>query len=156
MEHKTLEEALENAVQKLMEAENAPDSADPCRYSKTVFAAFDRIQALREKGFRLVKICKALEESGLLPQNANPRCFCQALRREKARRGKNADSSIARAERRERCAGENAADKPDPVLAPDETAPKESEEGMIRRLTGTVLDTGRGKIIKHSDGSFEF
>jgi hypothetical protein len=155
MAHKTLEEVLEEAVQKLMADESTVSSIEPYRYAKTIFAAFDKIQALRKKGIRRIKICKAFEESGLLPQNANSRCFCQAFRREKARRGKSSGSSVTQAEKPERDEAINAVEKMNPEQAAaklDATSRKE----RTKQLTGTVVDSGLGKIIKHSDGSFEY
>lgn len=164
MVYKNFGGVLEEAVQKLLEMESTANSAEPYRYAKTVFAAFERIQALREKGIRLIKICKAFEESGLLPQNANPRCFCQAFRREKARRGKNVNSSTAQIDKTEHGKTEygkvkNTDDKVNPEQTAtrlDETARKESRKERIKELTGTVVDSGLGKIIKHTDGSFEY
>jgi hypothetical protein len=155
MVHKTLNEALEDAARKLMDAENTLntlntlDSAESCRYAKTVYAAFDRIRALQEKGIRLIRICKAFEESGLLPRNANPRCFCQAFRREKTRRGKNINSPVVHA----------ATPKLAQTAArPDEVASKETEkeERIKKQLTGAAVKTKPGDTIRRANGSFDF
>jgi hypothetical protein len=59
------------------------------------------------------------------------------VRERESKEGKNTNSSIAQAKKRERGVGENASDKPDPAQVaamPNETARKESEEERIRRL----------------------
>jgi hypothetical protein len=157
MTHKTLDEALEEAVQKLMEVENALNTlggAESYRYAKIAFAAFDRIGALQGRGIRLIKICQAFEESGLLPQNANPRCFCQAFRREKARRGKSADSSIAPTVQAEK---PNAAKTSMPAGNARGSESREAAPGeKTVKVAGTAVNTALGKLTKHSDGSFDF
>jgi hypothetical protein len=45
-----------------------------------------------------------------------------------------------------------AASEPADSDPDNETAAKE----RVRKITGTVVDTGLGKIIKHTDGSFEY
>jgi hypothetical protein len=66
--------------------EEAPLARKGARsYSKAIRPVFERIEKLHSKGFSFVQICVACEKSGILPENANPYCFRQAFRRERAR-----------------------------------------------------------------------
>jgi hypothetical protein len=136
--------------------EEAPLTRKEARaYSKALRSVFARVEKLRSKGFSFVQICAACEKSGILPKNANPYCFRQAFRRERAR-------LLAEGELAEQIAdgsgtaGKTAVPSPKadvPVSATDsETAEKE----WIRKQLSTEVDTGLGKIIKNSDGSFDY
>jgi hypothetical protein len=146
MAMKNRTDAVDEAVTRLLDEENSIDSADVKSYSRTVFLAFEKIRSLREKRISFVRICKSFEVSGMLPENASPHNFRQAYLREKARRIKtNSDAA-------------NTARKiPEPPLNPAKPggAP-EPEKEKNRKVSGTLVDTGLGKIIKHADGSFEY
>jgi hypothetical protein len=136
-------------------------------YSKMMREHFAKVGKLHERGFSFVQICAACEKSGLLPKNANPHCFRQAFRREHAKlkrreelielfRGNDTDAEENSGQDK---TGKPAnvtkgATKPEPAISdPDgEAAAKE----RVRKITGTVVDTGLGKIINHTDGSFEY
>jgi hypothetical protein len=155
-------EAIEKAVNRLLEEDDANNPSDPHCYSRAIFSAFEKIAPLREKGIGYARICKAFESFGLLPENADPHSLGQAFRREKARREKYS-AKTPPSERSDRDTAKKAAASPwkaDKSIA--KTAPEAAEAGndatekeWIRKLTGTTVDTELGKIIKHSDGSFE-
>ena len=129
-------------------------------YSEVVHAAFGRIRTMKGKGFSFAQICGAYEKAGLLPGNARVGSFRQAFRSERARRMKDGElkkliqngdnmeenttttADVGKAVQHTDC----RTDKPD----------QESEKEKMRRITGTEVDTGLGKIIKHADGSFEY
>ncbi|MDR1510111.1 MAG: hypothetical protein LBS53_10770 [Synergistaceae bacterium] len=158
MASNTRKEAVERAVNGLINEEAAIVSADPYRYSLTASAAFEEIALLREKGMRFEKICAAFAKSGLLPPDAKPHSLSQAFLRERRRREKTMPAAAAGdakkpgATERDRDAKFSQKTEPAATGFGGEAAEKE----RIRKLTGTVVDTGRGKIIKHTDGSFEF
>jgi hypothetical protein len=134
-------------------------------YSGAAREFFGKIKALRGRGFSFVQICGAFEKAGILPRDSNPYSFRQAFLRELSRRVR-AEELIEEVKN----ARESAAEPPTPTSAnapartdepgkPDKNASAvntESDEEKVRRLTGTVVDTGLGKIVKHSDGSFEY
>jgi hypothetical protein len=129
-------------------------------YSKVVHTAFGRIRTMKGKGFSFAQICGAYEKAGLLPGNARAGSFRQAFQRECARRmkedelkklvkdgdGTETDTATAANVDKAIQSTNDRADKPD----------QESEKEKIRRITGTAVNTGLGKIIKHADGSFEY
>jgi hypothetical protein len=129
-------------------------------YSKVVQAAFGRIRAMKGKGFSFAQICDAYEKAGLLPGDARAGSFRQAFQRECARRmkedelkklvkdgdGTEPDTAAAATVDKAIPNTDDRVDKPD----------QESEKEKIRRITGTAVNTGLGKIIKHADGSFEY
>jgi hypothetical protein len=143
---KSRAEAVDEAVARLLDEENTIGGDGANSYSRTVFSAFEKIRALREKRVSFERICRSFETSGMLPENANLHSFRQAYLRERARRSK---------------AGSDAAKKaplsPARPAMPDNAAGAENaEKERARKLAGTVVNTGTGKIIKHADGSFEY
>jgi hypothetical protein len=157
---KNRKEALEEAVNRLLEEESAVDSTDPYRYAKTVFWAFDEIRFLLEKGVKFVRICKAFEISGMLPENSSAHSFRQAFHRERKRRVKNgfADKKM---DAEKTASVFKASPKAEPVK-PNFGTPrtslteKEKEKERVKALAGSAEETALGKITKHSDGSFDF
>jgi DNA-binding transcriptional MerR regulator len=151
--------------------EEAPLTRKESRaYSKALRSVLARVEKLRSKGFSFVQICAACEKSGILPKNANPYCFRQAFRRERARL--LAETELAKLLADGSGTEEKAAvpspkaNTPDSMpaakttgaqsnraRAPDKEA---AEKEWIRKQTSVTVDTGLGKIIKHSDGSFSF
>jgi hypothetical protein len=134
-------------------------------YSGAAREFFGKIKALRGKGFSFVQICGAFEKAGALPRDSNPYNFRQAFLRELSKRGR-AEELLE--EVKNACEPVTGPSVPISISAPVRTnepvkpgknvpaAKTESEEEKARRLTGTVVDTGLGKIVKHSDGSFEY
>jgi hypothetical protein len=130
---------------------------------------FAKVGKFHEGGFSFVQICAACEKAGLLPKGANPHCFRQTFRREHTRLEKSEElakqfretdsgieekSGLGKADQLSN-AGRSViktASEPAVPLPDDEAAIKE----RIREITRTVVDTGLGKIVKHSDGSFEY
>jgi hypothetical protein len=124
----------------------------------TASTAFDEIALLRGKGMRFEKICAAFAKAGLLPPDAKTHSMSQAFLREKRRREKTARTTDAGAVKKSSAAETDRAAKFSKKTEPatPEFGDEAAEKERIRKMTGTVVDTGRGKIIKHADGSFEF
>jgi hypothetical protein len=133
-------------------------------YSRTAREFFGKIKAFRGKGFSFVQICGAFEKAEVLPRGSNPYSFRQAFLRELSKRARAGELLE---EIKGRCEAEASlpteANVPVPARTGDSVEPgdgaagkKESGEERIRRLTGNVVDTGLGNIVKHSDGSFEY
>jgi hypothetical protein len=139
-------------------------------YSTAMRSVFARVEKLRSKGFSFVQICAACEKSGILPKNANPYCFRQAFRRERARLF--AEGELAKLIMDGAGTAEKAAAPPSktdtaagtrfmktmnrqnyPVAVRDS---EDAEKEWFRKHTSTTVDTGLGKIIKNSDGSFDY
>jgi hypothetical protein len=151
-------EAAERAVNGLLDGEAAIRGADPYCYSMTASAAFEEIAMLRGKGMRFDKICAAFAKAGLLPPDAKPHSLSQAFLRERMRREKTARTETAGTPEKSSATETDRAAKFSQKT--ESAAPnfggEAAEKERVRKMTGTVVDTGRGKIIKHADGSFEF
>ncbi|GHS88779.1 hypothetical protein AGMMS49957_10850 [Synergistales bacterium] len=156
-------EAIEEAVNRLLEEDDVYSSSGLRCYARVASSAFERIASLREKGIGYDRICKSFETSGLLPENADIQCLGQAFRRERAKRSngvKNAKVPIferSGSDTVKKSAvpfvkAETSIKKTTAGTADDEAADKE----LIRKLTSTTVNTGLGNIVKHSDGSFDF
>jgi DNA-binding transcriptional MerR regulator len=76
------------------------------RYARAAYLYFDEILELRADGFSLATVCKVLEARGVLPEGADRRSFCRAVRKESARRERaerlRMGDTGRRAEKRER------------------------------------------------------
>jgi hypothetical protein len=139
-------------------------------YSKALRLVFARVENLLTKGFSFVQICAACEKSGILPKNANPYCFRQAFRRERARLLAGGELAKLLAEGSETAkkaiAPSPKADMPDGTPAAKATGAQtnlakrpgkeDAEKEWIREQTSTTVKTGLGKITKNSDGSFDY
>jgi hypothetical protein len=136
-------EAAEEAVERLIDEENAIDSHGADSYSRTVFLAFEKIRSLRERRVSFARICRSFEISGMLPENANPHSFRQAYARERARRIKTGNDTAKKT-------------PVSPARSSKSDSTPDAGKENARKLTGTVADTGLGKIVKHTDGSFEY
>jgi hypothetical protein len=148
--------------------EEAPLTRKEARaYSKALRPVFVRVEKLRAKGFSFVQICAACEKAGILPKNANPYCFRQAFRRERARlfaEGELAKLLTDGSGTTEKAAPSPKADTPDrtsktasaqnnQARAPDKEA---AEKEWIRKHTSTTVNTGLRKITNNADGSFDY
>jgi hypothetical protein len=151
-------EAVERAVNGLLDEEAAICGADPYCYSMTASAAFEKIALLRGKGMRFEKICAAFAKEGLLPNGAKPHSLSQAFLREKKRREKTTRTEAAGTARKSSAAEINRTAKfpQKPVPAAQDSGDDAAEKEWIRKQTSATVDTGLGRIIKHSDGSFSF
>jgi hypothetical protein len=132
---KNLAEAAEEAVTRLIDEENAIASPGADSYSRTVFLAFDKIRALRERRVSFARICGSFEISGMLPENASPHSFRQAYAREMARRNKAGNETAKR----------TPAPPVNPI-GPD----------RARKPDDTPVKAKPGRVIKNVDGSFEY
>jgi hypothetical protein len=128
-------EAAEEAVTRLIDEENAIASPRADSYSRTVFLAFDKIRALRERRVSFARICGSFEISGMLPENANPHSFRQAYAREMARRNKTDNETAKKA--------------PVPPVNP-------IRPDRARKPDDTPAKAKPGRVIKNADGSFEY
>jgi hypothetical protein len=154
MAAKTRAEAIKEAVSRLIEREN---SSGPCRYAETAYFAFEEIRRLRDLRISFAEICGAFESSGLLPENADPHTFGDAYRRERARRAKMKGGSRAETEKlpgRAYKSGMAAAKIQEPAKPEPPAAP--GGKDRVKELTGALVDTGNGVIVKLPNGSFEF
>jgi hypothetical protein len=154
----TRKEAVERAVNGLLDEEAAICGADPYCYSMTASAAFEKIALLRGKGMRFEKICAAFAKEGLLPNGAKPHSMSQAFLREKRRREKTALTETTGTARKSSVTETNRIAKfpQKPVPAAPNFGDEAAEKEWIRKQTSVTVDTGLGRIIKHSDGSFSF
>jgi hypothetical protein len=132
---KNRDEAAEEAVTRLIDEENAIGSPGAGSYSRTVFLAFEKIRALRERRISFARICGSFETSGMLPENANPHSLRQAYAREMARRIKTANEAAKKT-----LAPQANPIGPDRAHKPDDTPAKAKP----------------GRVIKNADGSFEY
>jgi hypothetical protein len=130
------------------------------KYSLIVKTGYDEILKLREEGYSYNVICEVFAENGLLPNGANPKTFCSAFLREMKRREKRQKIGAPQNPDTEKTVSVASVktDKAIKKVAQEMEAPEEAavEKEWIRKLDGIEVDTGRGKITKHSDGSFDF
>jgi hypothetical protein len=154
----------------LAQAENALNGETPHNsvtgyiYSEIARAAFGKLELFRNRGFSYAQICSALEKTGLLPKDSNPYSLRQAFHREKARLKREGElmklleddsDSVSKEKpgKPEKTAVVKAQVKPGPEKSkPEEDAKAE----WIKQMSGSVVDTGTGKIVKYPDGSFDF
>jgi hypothetical protein len=132
---KNRDEATEEAVTRLIDEENATGDPKADSYSRTVFLAFEKIRALRERRISLARICRSFEISGMLPENANPHSFRQAYAREMARRNKSGNETA----------------KKTPVPPVNPIGPDRAH-----KPDDTPAKAKPGRIVKNADGSFEY
>jgi hypothetical protein len=156
-EFETVDEQVEEAIK----GESPPRRRERCVYSDTARRFFSKIKALRGRGYSFVQICKAYEKAGQLPKRSNPYSFRQAFLRESGKR--NREEELLKELKNDT----NAAGKAPGVSAdagrifekPEAKKARESAgtvQHRIREMTGTPVDTGLGRITRHSDGSFEY
>jgi hypothetical protein len=136
---KNLAEAAEEAVTRLIDEENAIGSPGADSYSRTVFLAFEKIRALRERRVSFARICRSFEISGMLPENASPHSFRQAYAREMARRNKTGNDTA----------------KKTPGLSTNPIRP-DSVPDAGKESAQKPAKTKPGRVIKNADGSFEY
>ena len=136
-------------------------------HSGTAKKFFGKIKSLRERGFSFIQLCGAFEKAGILPEESNPYSLRQAFLREKARRAKAEellkevkDNALGEAAPSPKAnmtdstpASKTASAQNNQTRAPDKEA---AEKEWLRKQTSTTIDTGLGKIIKNSDGSFDY
>jgi hypothetical protein len=133
-------------------------------YSEIARAAFDKLKLFRNRGFSYAQICGALEKTGLLPKNSNPYSLRQAFHREKARLKREGElmkllkdnsDSVSKEEpgKPEKTAVVKVQVKPEPEKS---RLDEEAKAEWIKQMSGSVVDTGTGKIVKYPDGSFDF
>jgi len=152
----SLEEALRRSIDSVREAPAVRRRGD-VSYALVVKVGYEEIQKLRSDGYSYDVICETLSRNGVLDTGASPKNLCSAFLRETKRRlkrqqtpGHNIDASM------KTDAGTTpVAPDTNGVRTGEKVAEKESEKARIRRLTGTIVNTGLGEIVKHTDGSFD-
>jgi len=166
-------ECQENESVGLEVIENILESEEPFYkstdhvFSSLIPAAFEKITLLREKGFSFVQICNAFVEAGFFPKNTNSKYFTQAFRREKKRRKKMDEllgtvKSVNKAKEKELLHNpkNSPTEEKDSATGNSSKAVQskggEAEKEWEQKMPDRVVDTGLGKIIKRSDGSFDY
>jgi hypothetical protein len=131
---------------------------DDVSYALVVKAGYEEILKLREDDYSYDVICEVFAENGLFPNGANPKTFRSAFIRETNRREKKLKTAIPKNTGVVQKAAAPAVktDKPANGIAPKPKDNEASEKEWILKQTSTVVNTGLGKIIKHSDGSFDY
>jgi hypothetical protein len=132
-------------------------------YASVVRTGYEEIQKLREEGYTYNVICEAFVERGILKESATPKGLSTIFQRETKRRAKLSERSGNGGSR------ENNQGKKASIITKNEEAglknakkkePEETREDdvteRLKQLTGTVVDTGTGKIRKMPGGTFEF
>jgi len=131
-------------------------------YAIVVKVGYEEIRKLRNDGYSYDIICKMLSENGALDYNASPKNLCTAFLRETKRRfsrvqesSSNRDASTVNIQAKKT---DSVTGIPNKAIQNNigETKITERESEQIRTATSTVVNTGLGEIIKHSDGSFDY
>lgn len=127
-------------------------------YALVVKTGYDEILRLREDGYSYDIICEVFAENGLFPNGANPKSLRSAFFRETNRREKKLKAEITKNQGTAQKAAASAIKTDSPangiVVKPRDKEATEKE--WFRQQTSAVVDTGLGKIIKHSNGSFDY
>jgi hypothetical protein len=131
---------------------------DDVSYAMVVKTGYEEILRLREDGYSYDVICEVFAEKGLFPNGANPKSFRSAFLRETNRREKKLKAAISKnpGPAQKAAAPVVKTDNTAGVIAPKPKDKEASEKAWFRQQTSTVIDTGLGKIVKHSDGSFDY
>ena len=125
-------------------------------YSLVVKTGYEEIRGLREDGYSYDLICEVFAQNGLLYGRTNPKSLCTAFLREKKRREKKAQSSGVVKKDVISTTPKAEPAKPDSGAPSSPSMENEKAEERVKMLTGSEEDTARGKLTKHSDGSFDF
>jgi hypothetical protein len=148
---------LENAVVSVRK--RAPiRRRDDVSYALVVKTGYEEILKLREDGYSYDIICEVFAENGLFPNGANPKTFRSAFLRETNRREKKQKPAIPETSNTVQKTAAPAVKTDSPVngIVPKPKNNGASEKEWISKQTSTVIDTGLGKIVKRSDGSFSY
>jgi hypothetical protein len=126
-------------------------------YARIARLTFENIRELTALGFSYVTICRGFVINGLLPEGAEPCSLSRAMRREGIRRQKHIGP-----EKAERL-GQNMEKKLDVVRMSTTVISAEKPESggttsdeKTAKMAETTVNTGLGKLTKHTDGSFDF
>jgi hypothetical protein len=152
------DDAFERA-ENILKRENPLARKETNTYAGVMRSVYAKVGRLRAKGFSFTQICAACEKSGLL-KDANPYCFRQAFRRERARRLTDEELAKFMSEARDekQASPANGTDSPQ-IIGPGSANPgseEDEENDRIKKLTSTTVDTGLGIITKNTDGSFDY
>jgi hypothetical protein len=127
-------------------------------YALVVKTGYEEILKLREDGYSYDVICEVFAENGFFPNGANPKSFRSAFLRETNRREKKLKAAIPKnpGAAQKIAAPAVKTDNPAGGIAPKLKGNEAFKMEWIRKQTSTIIDTGLGKIVKHSDGSFDY
>ena len=134
-------------------------------YALIVKNGFSIISNLLRNGLTFDALFDHFVEHDVLTNDGNPRSLRQAYRREVLRRARKAETKKYDTQ------GKKAGSTSVPALAytavpvteqtsslkeNDSVLSEEERKELIRKRLGTKVDTGTSKIVRHSDGSFDF
>ena len=156
METENLETALKSAVDSIRKTP-AVRRRRNVSYAVVAKVGYEEIQKLRNDGYSYEIICKMFAEHGVLGVGASPKNLCRAFLRETKRR-------FSRTQVNAPNRGSSRVNTPAGMVNSGSVNPNkaaqnkggEAEKELDRKTPGTVANTGFGKIIKRSDGSFEY
>jgi hypothetical protein len=156
LETQSIEAAVKGAVDSIRKIP-AVRRRKNVSYAVVVKVGYEEIQKLKDDGYSYEIICKMLSENGALDVNASPKNLCTAFLRETKRR-------LSRARMNSSNKAASGIYAPAEKIVPaavnqnngGEANKTERDKEQARTQTGTVVDTGLGKIIKNTDGSFDY
>jgi hypothetical protein len=123
-------------------------------YSKTMRAAFEKVEKARADGFSFTRIYAAFEKAGLLPYQAHPHSFRQAFYREAERRDR--EKELMRLIKNDATTSKKETIPVPPKTEPVKMNPAADLTEGIKSLTGSKEEMGLGTLTRYSDGSFDF
>jgi hypothetical protein len=157
-------EKIDEQIEEALRDEESPKRREGYVYSGATRRFFGKIKALRGRGYSFVQICRAYEKIGQLPKHSNPNVFRQAFLREAERRKREGEilkelkdgDGAEKTKTRETSPPVTPEDAEKKNLAKEDTGDEGEDSDRIRKMTGKVVETGLGKIIKYADGSFDY
>ncbi len=149
MESQNINDAFQAAVERLLAEAESASNTDIYRYARTVAKSFEDIQALRERGVRFDKICKLLETTGWLQENADVHSLRQAFIREKARRNKIGGHTATTLETKKSGGSVNGGStQSKEKKMPESTSPALRTSGVTSARRQTTTRNGAGMGVK--------
>jgi hypothetical protein len=129
-------------------------------YASVVKTGYEEIQKLREEGYTYNVICEAFIERGILKDSATPKGLSTIFQRETKHRAKLSEGAGERRENKQEKSASKITQNEEAGLKNakkqgQEKVPEDDVTERLKQLTGTVVDTGTGKIRKMPGGTFE-
>jgi len=155
LETESIEAALKSAVESIRKTP-AVRRRKNVSYAVVAKVGFDEIQKLSNDGYSYDIICKMLTENGALDAGANPKYLSRAFLRETKRR--LSQTQVNAPNRGEGKAYTSAGKVDSTVAAPNKAIQNkvgEANKELEKKMPDRVVNTGLGRIIKNSDGSFD-
>ena len=155
---------MDELSKKLDEALSSFKKGKSRLYLYIVKNKFDAISRLLREGNTFISLFEHFVECGILPEDGNPESLRQAYRREALKRAKKTETKSHDTQKKANTISSPAITETLPQKEKvsaglgEEQKVNEDEERveLIRKQLGTVVDTGTSRIIKYSDGSFDF